>query len=69
LYVFCITQLLDTKASDKKMTLLHFIVRTVRDKFPDVANFDSELKYVEKASTGAYQSIKSQNTWSQYCRD
>jgi len=34
------------------MTLLHFIVKTVREKFPDVASFDAELKYVEKASTG-----------------
>ena len=34
------------------MTLLHFIVKTVHDKFPDVASFDAELKYVEKAATG-----------------
>ena len=34
------------------MTLLHFIVKTVREKFPDVASFDAELKYIEKASTG-----------------
>ena len=45
-------QLSDTKASDRKMTLLHFIVKTVREKFPDVATFDTELKYVEKAATG-----------------
>jgi len=37
------------------MTLLHFIVRTVREKFPDVANFDTELKYVEKAATGIHR--------------
>jgi len=35
------------------MTLLHFIVKTVREKFPDVASFDTELKYVEKAATGS----------------
>jgi len=34
------------------MTLLHFIVKTVREKFPDIATFDTELKYVEKAATG-----------------
>jgi len=43
----------DTKASDKKTTLLHFIVKTVQAKFPDIANFDTELKYVEKAATGS----------------
>lgn len=43
----------DTKASDRKMTLLHFIVKTVREKFPDIATFDTELKYVEKAATGS----------------
>lgn len=53
--VTCVTavQLSDTKASDRKMTLLHFIVKTVREKFPDVATFDTELKYVEKAATGS----------------
>jgi len=35
------------------MTLLHFIVKTVREKFPDIATFDTELKYVEKAATGS----------------
>jgi len=32
--------------------LLHFIVKTVREKFPDVAGFDAEEKYIEKASAG-----------------
>ena len=40
------------------MTLLHFIVKTVREKFPDVANFDTELKYVEKASTGSARLLR-----------
>ena len=48
----CALQLTDTKSSDKKMTLLHFIVKTVQTKFPDIANFDTELKYIEKAATG-----------------
>ena len=40
------------KTSDKKMSLLHFIVRTVREKFPAIANFDVDLDYIEKAATG-----------------
>ena len=46
------SQLVDTKSNDKKISLLHFIVKTVDDKFPDVATFDSELKLMEKAATG-----------------
>ncbi len=34
------------------MTLLHFIVQTVKEKFPDIANFDTELRYIEKAASG-----------------
>lgn len=34
------------------MTLLHFIVQTVREKFPEVQNFDSELRFIEKAAVG-----------------
>ena len=44
--------MLDTKSQDKKMTLLHFIVQTVKEKFPEIANFDTELRYIEKAASG-----------------
>ena len=47
-----IFQLLDTKSTDRKTTLLHYIVMTVQDKFKDVSNFDAELRYIEKAATG-----------------
>ena len=45
-------QLLDTKSTDRKLTLLHYIVETVDHKFPDVRNFHMDLQYVEKASAG-----------------
>ena len=45
-------QLADTKSADKKYTLLHFIVQTVDEKFKDISDFDSELKYIEKAASG-----------------
>jgi len=50
-----ILQLLDTKTSDKKLTLLHYIVQTVQLKFPEIQNFENELNFLEKASTGMLQ--------------
>jgi hypothetical protein len=44
--------LLDTKSTDKRMCLLHYIVDTVRHKFPELLNFDSELMYIDKAAIG-----------------
>lgn len=44
--------LVETKSSDKRMALLHYIADTIRSKFPELLNFDSELMYIEKASTG-----------------
>lgn len=44
--------LLDTKSTDKKMCLLHYIVATIRQKFPEILNFESELLYIEKAAVG-----------------
>lgn len=45
-------QLLDTKSTDRKMTLLHFIALTVREKYPELATFWQELHFVEKAAAG-----------------
>lgn len=47
-----VSQLLDTKSTDRKMTLLHFIALTVKEKYPDLANFWHELHFVEKAAAG-----------------
>lgn len=44
--------LVDTKSTDKRMCLLHYIVETIRNKFPDLLNFEAELLYIEKAATG-----------------
>lgn len=44
--------LLDTKSTDKRICLLHYIVATIRNKFPELMNFDSELLYIDKAATG-----------------
>lgn len=49
--------LLDTKSTDKRMCLLHYIVATVRLKFPEIINFESELMYIDKAATGNFYFI------------
>ena len=46
--------LLDTKSNDKRICLLHYIVETIKEKFPDLMNYDSELMYIDKASTGMF---------------
>lgn len=43
---------METKTHDKKQTLLHYIVQTVSEKFPDITNFDSELMFIDKAAIG-----------------
>lgn len=47
-------QLVDTKSGDKKTTLMHFLVMTVQDKFQDLLNFDSELRFLDKAAVGKF---------------
>ncbi|XP_036722888.1 formin-like protein 3 isoform X4 [Balaenoptera musculus] len=49
--------LLDTKSTDRKMTLLHFIALTVKEKYPDLANFWHELHFVEKAAAVSLENV------------
>uniref|UniRef100_A0A7M4E0I2 Formin like 3 n=1 Tax=Crocodylus porosus TaxID=8502 RepID=A0A7M4E0I2_CROPO len=49
--------LLDTKSTDRKMTLLHFIALTVREKYPDLATFWQELHFVEKAAAVSLENV------------
>ncbi|KAL0268219.1 UNVERIFIED_CONTAM: hypothetical protein PYX00_010245 [Menopon gallinae] len=49
--------LVDTKSTDKRMCLLHYIVETIRNKFPDLLNFEAELLYIEKAATVSLENI------------
>lgn len=46
------TQLLDTKSTDRKQTLLHYIANVVKEKYVQVSLFYNELHYVEKAAAG-----------------
>lgn len=45
-------QLLDTKSTDRKQTLLHFIANVIQERYPDVNNFHSELHFLDKAALG-----------------
>ncbi|XP_054614628.1 formin-like protein 1 [Dunckerocampus dactyliophorus] len=42
--------LLETKSTDRSQTLLHFITNIILDKYPDLANFYTELHFVDKAA-------------------
>ena len=45
---------MDTKSKDKNVSLMHYLVKTVQEKFPDLLNFESELRFIEKAAIGMY---------------
>lgn len=45
-------KLLDTKSTDRKMTLLHYIALIVKEKYSELANFYNELHFVNKAAAG-----------------
>lgn len=49
--------LLDTKSTDKRMCLLHYIVQTIRQKFPDLLDFDTELFYIDKAAQVSMENV------------
>ena len=43
---------MDTKSSDKKQTLLHYVVHSVTKNFPEVLDFEAGLTFLEKAAAG-----------------
>lgn len=54
-FIPIVTQLLDTKSTDRKMTLLHYIALIVKEKYPELANFHNELHFVDKAAAGEFR--------------
>ncbi|GAA6218034.1 formin-like protein 1 [Lates japonicus] len=42
--------LLETKSTDRSQTLLNFITNIIQEKYPDLANFHTELHFVDKAA-------------------
>ncbi|XP_062517529.1 formin-like protein 3 isoform X2 [Corticium candelabrum] len=53
----CLDLLVDVRSTDRKQTLLEYLVTIIQDKFPDVADFPSELQFLEKASTVSLEAI------------
>uniref|UniRef100_A0A7N8WWV5 Formin-like 1a n=1 Tax=Mastacembelus armatus TaxID=205130 RepID=A0A7N8WWV5_9TELE len=55
--------LLETKSTDRSQTLLQFITHIIQEKYPDLANFHTELHFVDKAALvsldGILQDIRS----------
>uniref|UniRef100_A0A3Q1B482 Uncharacterized protein n=1 Tax=Amphiprion ocellaris TaxID=80972 RepID=A0A3Q1B482_AMPOC len=49
--------LLDTKSTDRKMTLLHYIALIVKEKYPELANFHNELHFVDKAAAVSLENV------------
>ncbi|KAG8506978.1 Protein diaphanous-1 [Galemys pyrenaicus] len=51
-------KLRDTKSTDQKMTLLHFLAELCENDHPDVLKFPEELAHVEKASRVSAENLQ-----------
>uniref|UniRef100_A0A8C2ZBE1 FH2 domain-containing protein n=1 Tax=Cyclopterus lumpus TaxID=8103 RepID=A0A8C2ZBE1_CYCLU len=49
--------LLETKSTDRKQTLLHYIANVVREKYPSKCLFYNELHYVDKAAAVSLENV------------
>lgn len=45
-------QLLEMKSTDRKQTLLHYLVKVIAEKYPQLTGFHSDLHFLDKASSG-----------------
>lgn len=46
-------QLLEMKSTDRKQTLLHYLVRVITEKYPELTGFHTELHFLDKAGSGS----------------
>lgn len=53
-----LTKLTNTKDSDNKHTLLHYMIDTIESKFPELLNFNEELPHVERAARVSLENIQ-----------
>ncbi|XP_029428405.1 formin-like protein 1 isoform X2 [Rhinatrema bivittatum] len=49
--------LLEMKSTDRKQTLLHYIVKVIQEKYPELAGFYSEQHFLDKAAAVSLDSI------------
>uniref|UniRef100_A0A4W3H817 Diaphanous related formin 2 n=1 Tax=Callorhinchus milii TaxID=7868 RepID=A0A4W3H817_CALMI len=52
-------KLKDTKSTDQKSTLMHFLADITEEKYPEILKFTDELSHVESASKVSDQNLKS----------
>lgn len=45
-------QLLEMKSTDRKQTLLHYLVKVIADKYPQLTGFHGDLHFLDKAGSG-----------------
>lgn len=48
-------QLLEMKSTDRKQTLLHYLVKVIAEKYPQLTGFHSDLHFLDKAGSGRWQ--------------
>lgn len=51
-------KLASTKDAENRQTLLHYLVETVENKFPDILTFDEELIHLERASKVSVDTVQ-----------
>ncbi|KAG8446966.1 hypothetical protein GDO86_014418 [Hymenochirus boettgeri] len=49
--------LLETKSTDRKQTLLHFMIRVINEKYADLATFHSDLHFLDKAGSVSLDAV------------
>ncbi|TRZ03213.1 hypothetical protein DNTS_018904, partial [Danionella cerebrum] len=49
--------MLDTKSTDRTQTMLHFIANMIHEKYPELASFHTELRFVDKAALVSLDSV------------
>lgn len=53
-----LTKLTNTKDYENKHTLLHYMVETIENKFPELLNFPEELPHVDRAARVSLENIQ-----------
>ncbi|OCT60055.1 formin-like protein 1 [Xenopus laevis] len=49
--------LLETKSTDRKQTLLHYMIRVIHEKYSHLSSFHSDLHFMDKAATVSLDAV------------
>ena len=50
-------QLNNTKSVDNSINLMHFLVKTIMDDYPELSKFVKDLSHVPRATKGTHLSV------------